>query len=307
MIKINVQSIIDEYEPKRASAHKTYLICLIIGILLLVVAVPLIFIFSSWALILAGVLGVAGIILIAVSSSAKNRFTKNFLNDLSRRIFNQVFPDNKYSPALGMDIKEILFPGFFMSPDRWNTNDLMEASYNGIPFRMGYYNLQNRQRHTDSKGNVYYSYVTYAEGRMIRFRFSKNFKATVKVMEKSFGDIFNEPGLEKCETEYIDFNKRFALFTNDQLTTFYILTPQIQEKMMELEETFHGQLYMAFINNELYVAMNTEGGNIYKFKFGKPLDAEGLKLIISAIIVPATFIDLLDIDDRKFSSDSLSL
>jgi hypothetical protein len=34
------------------------------------------------------------------------------------------------------------------------------------------------------------------------------------------------------------------------------LTPQIQEKILALEAKFKGKFYMAFIGNELYIAVN---------------------------------------------------
>lgn len=308
MINIDTEGIVNQYEPKRKNAYKTYLICLILGIVLMLGGIPLFFLWTNIVWIVMGfILFAIGIVLIGVALAKKSSFTKRFLNDVSSTVFAEVFPDHNYRPRSGMDLSEILYPGFFVYPDKWETNDLMVASYKDIPFRMSYYNLQKEQRHTDSKGNTTYTYVTYAEGRMMRFRFSKNFRSIVKVLEKSRGTIFSEKGLEQCETEFIAFNQKFAVFASDELTVFYILTPQIQEKMLELEKTFNGHLYMAFINNELYVSMNSTGKNIYKFNFSKPLTVEGLRDIISVIILPATFIDLLDIDDRKFSSDSLSL
>lgn len=307
MIKIDSQSIIDEFEPKRASAFKKYVILLIIGVLLIGGGVGFLWLFNDWSIALAAILFIAGIILIVIAISIENSFRKNFLNRLSSQVLGQVFPGYKSFPKAGMALNEILYPGFFIHPDKWNTSNLLEAEYNGIPFRVSDYTLMKRERRTDAKGNAYYVDVTYAQGKMFRFQFTKNFKAVVKVLEKAGGISFGEKGLQKCETEFIAFNNKFVVYASDQLTVFYILTPQIQEKVLELENSLQGQFYMAFINNELYIAANNVGGDFYKFKFSKPITLESIRTIIAAIIVPATFIDMLKIDDRKFSSDSKSL
>lgn len=307
MITIDSQKIIDEFEPKRASAFKQYVILLIIGIALVIGGFAFFFLFEEWSLSVGAILFIIGFILIVIAIAIQNNFRKKFLNNLSSKVFTQVFPDYKFSPQAGMDINEILYPGFFIHPDKWKTSSLMEASYSGIPFRMSDYNLMKRERRTDSKGNAYYVDVTYAQGKMFRFKFTKNFKSVVKVLEKAGGISFGERGLDKCETEFIAFNKKFVVYTSDQLTVFYILTPQIQEKILELENSLNGQFYMAFINNELYIAANNVSGDFYKFKFSKPITIDSLRTIISAIIIPATIIDTLNLDERKFSSDSMNL
>lgn len=307
MIKIDTQAIIDEFEPKRASAFKKYVILLIIGILLIGGGIGFICIFAEWSLAAGAICVIAGIILVAIAISVQNNFRKNYLNKISSQVLSQVFPDYKFNPKAGMDIREILYPGFFVQPDKWQSSNLMEASYSGIPFRVSDYNLMKRERRTDSKGNAYYVDVTYAQGKMYRFRFTKNFKAIVKVLEKSGAVSFGSAGLQKCETEFIAFNEKFVIYASDQMTVFYILTPQIQEKILELETLLQGQFYMAFINNELYVAANSNGEDFYKFKFSKPITIDSVRSIISAIIIPATLIDNLKIDERKFSSDSADI
>lgn len=250
---------------------------------------------------------VIGCIVVAVASHTKKKFVNSFIGSIFTSVMGQAFPDYKSTPNLGMPLEDILYPGFFSAPDKWECSNLTTATYNDIPFVYSDYDLMRRQAHRDSKGNTYYTYDTYAKGRMYRFRFTKNFRAIVKVLEKKGNISFGEGRLEKVETEYIAFNKTFRVYTNDKLVVFYILTPQIQEKVMEFEESLKGQFYMAFINNELFVAINHGNESIYDFKFSRSVDLTAIRKIVSAILLPATFIDELKLDERKFSSDSLKL
>jgi hypothetical protein len=68
-----------------------------------------------------------------------------------------------------MVLNVLLKPGFFASPDRYYGKNYKSCTYEGIPFEQAGYDLQRRESHTDSKGNTYYTYETYAKGTMYRF------------------------------------------------------------------------------------------------------------------------------------------
>ena len=83
------------------------------------------------------------------------------------------------------------------------------------------------------------------------FDFKREFNQVVKVLETR-GLGANVRGLEKIDTESINFNEKFDTYTSDSLTAFYVLTPQIQEKLLELETKFKGSIFFAFMNGKFY-------------------------------------------------------
>lgn len=68
----------------------------------------------------------------------------------------------------------------------------------------------------------------------------------------------------KIQTENQMFNKNFAVFAEDDENAFYILTPNVLERITEFEEAVNGQVYLSFSEKELYVTCS---------QFKNPFDA----------------------------------
>ena len=99
------------------------------------------------------------------------------------------------------------------------------------------------------------------------------------------------------------FNKKFQVLTSDETLVFYLLTPQIQEKILSLEGKFKGQFYMAFVGNELYIAVNDSDQSV-TIPFSKPITVEVLTPIVECLAIPAVFINLLGLAKAKFQKDA---
>jgi hypothetical protein len=246
---------------------------------------------------------VPGLILMAVAAIVKHNYSSNAYSLLVNTVDATLFPNAIQDPNRGMMLNVLLKPGFFASPDRYYGKNYKSCTYEGIPFEQAGYDLQRRESHTDSKGNTYYTYETYAKGTMYRFAYERNFAAIVKILEKSGLLSFGSGNLKKVETEFIAFNKKFQILTSDETLVFYLLTPQIQEKILALEAKFKGKFYMAFIGNELYIAVNDSDASIV-IPFKEEITAETLTPIVECLAIPAVFITLLGLNKTKFEADA---
>lgn len=242
---------------------------------------------------------IVGIVLLCINSSMKAQLSSKFKNEFIVNYVKSVYPDCIYEPKLGINKDRILEAGFFQSPDRWSLEDYLKASYEGVTFEMSDFHFQERHVTTDSKGNRRVTYVTYAKGRFMIFDFERDFNKVVKVAENiAYG--FNTRGLEKIETESIDFNDKFKVFATDGLTAFYVLTPQLQLKMLELESKFKGSIYYGFMHGKLYVAV-TDGVSIFDINASKKISEDTMKIIDSQLLLPASIINEFGLSSDKYT------
>lgn len=58
--------------------------------------------------------------------------------------------------------------------------------------------------------------------------------------------------LERVNLEDIKFNNKFKVYSEDQVESRYILTPDMMDKLMNLEENFKG-LKITIVNNKMYI------------------------------------------------------
>jgi Protein of unknown function (DUF3137). len=310
MIADKIPALAQTIEASRSAVYKKYKILMAIGIPAFIVGIVIgaLMAMFHWsdngALYFIPVfLVVPGLVMMAMAAYYHHTYSSSAYRLLVDTVDSTLFPEAKKDPNRGMVLSILLKPGFFASPDRYYGKNYKTAVYNGIPFEQAGYDLQRRESHTDSKGNTYYTYETYAKGTMYRFQFERNFAAIVKVLEKSGILTFGGGNLKKAETEYIAFNKKFQILTSDETLVFYLLTPQIQEKILSLESKFKGKFYMAFIGNELFIAVNDSDQSIV-IPFKTPITVETLTPVVECLAIPAVFINLLGLNKNKFLKDA---
>lgn len=251
------------------------------------------------------VLSIIAFILLGIGLGIKNSFCKEVRNRAEKAVRDELFPDAKLDPNKGFDLPFLMKPGFFGSPDRYYGSEYMSGSYKGIAFQKASYDLQKKHTTTDSKGHTITTYITYAKGTMYHFTFERDLGETVKILEKqgvlSFGS--SKDKLAKVETEYIQFNKKFRVLASNETTVFYLLTPQIQEKILALEPKYKGTFYLAYIGNSLFIAVNDSGESV-KVPYSKPISDEIMRPLLEFYGAPALFIDTLDLDSNKFKKNA---
>ena len=177
--------------------------------------------------------------------------------------------------------------------------DYLKANYDGVDFEMSDFTFQERHVTTDSKGRQSVTYVTYAQGRFMIFDFKRDFNEIVRVVENAYLGLHTR-GLEKVETESIDFNDKFKVYASNPVTAYYVLTPQIQLKMLELESKFKGSVFFSYMQGKLYVAI-TDGVSILDINASKKISQETIEILDSQLLLPASIINELGLSSEKFS------
>ena len=285
------------FEEHRAKVCKKANTMLLIGIISIVAGFALILYTGVPAFIL---LVIAAIILFVISSSMKSKLSAQFKNEFIIQLVKDTYPNCVYDPQGGINLEDMLRAGFFKNPDRYNVEDYISTSYNDVPFEMCDFDFKERHVTRDSKGNTRVTYETYAKGRFMIFDFKREFNEIVKIAETTYLGL-NARGLEKVETESIEFNKKFKVYTSNAVTAFYILTPQIQLKILELESKFKGSLFLSYMAGKLYVAI-VDSVSILDVNASKKVSVETLKMLESQLLVPASIINELGLSTTKFTS-----
>lgn len=256
--------------------------------------------FASY--ILAIVLGAIGVILLIIGTIRKKKALAELKSKVLLELMSKNYEDVHYDMRQGISRGSFMEPNFFVSPDRYHSSNMFEAKYQTTKFSMSDYKLEKESRSNNSN-----SYKVYAQGRFFLFDFERDFENVVKVLEKNkfvSGQASNfMTGLKKVELESIEFNKKFQTLSTDQTAAFYILTPQVQEQIMELEKKFSGQIYFCFQKHYLYVAVNDKRTS-FKISLFAKITAKDIEQIEKEILFPKVFVDCLKLNREKYNRDS---
>lgn len=208
------------------------------------------------------------------------QFKTKFINTILEGRFN----DGQYFPKSGIPLEIVNNTGFFKTPSIYKSEDLIVANYEGIKFRIADIEMKKMDRRND------YTYRTYVKGRFIIIDFDRKFNEILKIVERTAlsnsGNIGQ--GLNKVDMESEIFNDKFVIYSSNPQFAFYILTPQMQEKLLELERKFHGTISYAFNEGRFYIGINDGSEGLHaniKIPVTQQIKPITLQIDLSAIII----------------------
>jgi hypothetical protein len=165
--------------------------------------------------------------------------------------------------------------GVVPSWDRSKYEDLVIGKRGAVDFELFEAHLEEKRTTTDSKGRTQTTWVTVFQGQCLRLDFHKTFYGrTLVTRDMGFFNRFGGgKGMQRALLEDPRFEKIFEVYTTDQVEGRYLLTPDLMQKLVDLEEVFRGgKLKAAFDGGEMLITV--QGGNLFEpGSMFKPLDS----------------------------------
>ena len=240
----------------------------------------------------------------------KREYILKFKKYFVQSALKTVFTDLTYHPEQGMPRDVIASTKMMYMGDRYTSNDYISGRYKDIGFRQADVHIEEERESTDSDGNTTTYWVTIFRGRWMIFDFNKTFKADLQVCQKFFGNNKisnwgNDTKFEKVKLESVDFNKRFNVYAQSDHEAFYLLTPQIMEKIIKLDDMNQGRLLLCFIDNKLHIGLYDGKDSFEHAPIFKQINEEQVRNNNSNDIKKITmFIDELDLDNDLFRREA---
>ena len=161
--------------------------------------------------------------------------------------------------------------GLIPSWDRESFEDQLIGKRGSTDFEFFEAHLEDRRTRTDGRGRTRTEWVTVFKGQCLVVNFHKPFRGVTKVFRDmgvfnvltKIGNKLSGKNLDRVRLEDPKFEKAFEVFSNDQIESRFLLTPDFMERLLELERVFHGgKLRCAFSGGELFVCV--EGGDLFE-------------------------------------------
>lgn len=253
-----IRNITAKDESKVKTLSKGYLVCsivvLVMGVLFVLRNIYLVVRFPisiSWFRFCVSILCVVlGVIMLCIRRSNKKYFKNNYRKkviDYLLKDYSYYFKEEGWPMSLDFEHSQ-----FVKRYDCCFASDCLiinipndDGSKSKVDFKIC--DLYAYDIHRDDEGNVSHSKVY--KGMFMAVEFPRKFKCFLSV------DVnYKRKGLElqKVELEDINFNKKFKVKSDNQIEARYILTPNMMEKLLLLEERFKN-LKIVLVDNCLYI------------------------------------------------------
>ena len=190
-------------------------------------------------------------------------------------------------------------PGLRPSIDRYMSEDLSTGD-------VGRTRLRVADVHAEyEKGNKGGSYGTLFRGVFIEADFHKDFRTELYLMPenylKSASMVFSSELGERMDLENPDFEKAFVVFGQDSVEARYILTPDMQERLLLLKKVLGNDLRIAFKDSNVYIATSINK-DMFDPQLSRPANCpEQIKELTQQLAACFHVVEVLDLNTRIWS------
>lgn len=214
--------------------------------------------------IVAVVSGLVGGAAVAVGRAPLGRLKREAKGLFVRPIADSFGIDFEADPGFVDTARQLREAGLLPRFDRSAFEDRMIGQRKGIDFE--FFEAHLKQRRTETRnGRTHTKYVTVFKGQCLRFNFHKRFFGQTLVTRDAgiFNRFGGRAGMDRAILEDPAFEKAFEVYTTDQVEARFILTPDLMQRLVDLEQVFRGRkLRCAFAGEEMLVAV--EGENLFE-------------------------------------------
>lgn len=304
----NIYPDLEYLEVKRLKIYG-YLKKVVIGLSLLTIFIVFLlkdYIFNSIN-ILAFVIMIPFGIFAFIYKMEMSGFSSLFKDELIEKIV--LFVDDKLKYSKNNFIREheyrasSLFP---QSTDRFSGDDFVSGSIDGVDIKFS--EIHSEVKKKNSKGKTYWQ--TIFRGLMFVADFNKDFKGKTVVVpdksEKFFGSIshffqsFSSRG-ELVKMDNSEFEREFAIYSDDQIEARYILSHSLMESILEYKKLVGKNLYISFTRSNIYLAIGFNQ-KLFEPKIYKKITSfDEVSFYFKVISLTVDIVNHLNLDRRIWS------
>ncbi len=262
------------------------------------------------------VLAVSGAVVVLVAYLSLRGYKRGFKREVIGRVVRFLDPGLSYSPA--GRVPESVFRAsrlFEHRIDRYRGEDSVEGRLGGTEVRFSEVHAQYKSS-SSGKGSKS-QWNTLFKGLFFTADFNKEFSGTTvvapDVAERVLGGWlgrllqsmnFTRTG-ELVKLEDPAFERRFAVYADDQVEARYILTPSLMERLVEFRERPEtgDRVFISFAHSRVHVAVPLERDLFEPRYFGTLLDFAVVREYYLDLTLAAGIVQDLDLNTRIWTKD----
>lgn len=277
-IEPRIQEVLDELTRHRSESWpKTLAFGIIAGLILTVIG-SIIFKFSLILLVVTAVLG-----FVIAYFYYEHKRNKIYKAKVMPRLLEVICPGATYNPDGDIPFSVITKSKLFRSNLTYSNEDTIRGKVGSTDFIYGEVELshmqgtgKNRRKVIDFKGFVFEA------------DFNKDFNGITILSTEGFGFFLMKfTKMNRCHLEDARFEERYHTYTNNDQQARYILTPSLQERILNMNKTFSTQLgdrdlFMSFHDSRMLIMVPSRT-NRFEVKY-KAVDVKGDYIALTLMI-----------------------
>lgn len=195
-------------------------------------------------------------------------FEKQFQLDVKTKLMvkiSKIFDDIIWLQNIPLNELEIEDLNIVPLFDEGEYNDYFKGFHNDVQFEI--FNPTFFRTFRDFNDWKYRKQVF--EGVVMKFYLNKKFEGHTIILENSIHNLTPNPNLIRTEMEDVDFEKKYDVYTTDEIEARYLMTAGFVDRLQNLKLKFLAKkIRCAFKDNSFYIVFKKknafEGGSLYR-------------------------------------------
>lgn len=280
--------LLPELQPlerqRKSIVHKLTVTYSVLGVISLLLTLFLGTRIESLMFILSPVI-LSGILGLLLTKWMSSKYIHAFKHQVVSPIVQYISSDLTYHPQRGISESRFQASGIFKHRiDRYRCEDLVEGTVGQTRIEFSELHAEYKTEHRDSKGHRRTEWHTIFKGLFFIADFNKHFHGRTTVLPDTAENLFGRFGQklqeigkshgELVKLEDPEFEKAFAVYSNDQVEARYILSPALMRRMLDFKNKTGEKVYFSFIGGEVYIGLSSTKDRFEPKLFSTVLDIE---------------------------------
>lgn len=298
-IKANIEALAAR---NRAVRPMIFLIGTVVSVLLLTLVMRIFHSFPPFMLF--GVLVSVGIGFGIPYAYFRHKHSQQYKTEVVPVLLKTICPGATYHPKGILD-REVIKASHLHNAgwgERYKNEDTIVGKVDKTDFIYGEVTLS----HMQSNGKSTYEVIDF-KGFVFEADFNKYFNGLTIVTSKHVTLTGDATGLfsrlKRCRLEDVTFEERYKTYTSDDQEARYILSPALQQRILEMNDTFRTQLG----DSELSISFHDSRMMImvpsHTDRFEVKYDLEGVKKDFLALTVMIDIVNQLNLNLRIWTKE----
>lgn len=231
-----------------------------------------------------------------IFSFSKKRHIKTYKSQIVPTLVDAVFPGATYSTQGSVSKEELKRTGLYTLKrgHKFVSEDTITGRIDKTDFKFCEIRITHEESDSESDTRTVNDFTGFA----FIADFNKHFQGrTLLSSHKSHLDTGDFTGIERCILEDVDFENRYTTYTTDDQQARYIITPGLQNRILDLDEFFgHQELAISF-HDDLMFMIVASGTNHFEASY----DFNGVKRDLFALSMLIDIVDQMNLNLRIWS------
>jgi len=228
--------------------------------------------------------------------SQRSVLRKFYKKKIITAMVKELVEQGSYHPHRGVDESVFNDCALFTTPDRYHSEDFISGMIEKTSFYFSEVHAEEKIVTSNGKSTSEH-WVTIFRGFFFIADFHKDFSGKTVVSRNSFLKLRRG----RVKLENTEFEKRFDVFSTDQVEARYILTPSMMERIVALDKRMDGNVALSFSRSNVIIAIKNATDHFETGLWSNPENTRTLLREYNLIISMISIVEELNLNTRIWS------